>query len=250
LRVEIVIVAMQHECRIATWRRAVTFFSPDFDGRSATVWPFAPYADAVWGSWLKQPSAAQAMLEQASAAQLELFQTSLRLMLLPFSVLADDTPGDAPVAAPAAAQDIRPAVEPETELPPAVEAAASEPAPVAAASSPAPVANAPEATPAGQQPMPFAAPTVDGGADDVEGVAPTLLSAPNGGADDLLLIKGIGPKLKQLLNSLGVWHFSQIVGWTPAEVAWINAKIDFRGRVQREGWQAQAAELLKPAKAA
>jgi predicted flap endonuclease-1-like 5' DNA nuclease len=86
--------------------------------------------------------------------------------------------------------------------------------------------------------------------DDVEGVAPALYAEPDGKPDDLLAIKGIGPKLNQLLNSLGVWHYRQIVGWTPAEVAWVNAKIDFKGRIQRERWQAQAAALLKPAKAA
>jgi predicted flap endonuclease-1-like 5' DNA nuclease len=87
-------------------------------------------------------------------------------------------------------------------------------------------------------------------ADDVEGVAPALFDAPAGAADDLMLIKGIGPKLNQLLNSLGVWHYHQIISWTPAEVSWVNAKIDFRGRIQREAWQAQAAALLTPAQAA
>jgi NADH-quinone oxidoreductase subunit E len=85
---------------------------------------------------------------------------------------------------------------------------------------------------------------------DVEGVAPKLLLKPEGKPDDLLLIKGIGPKLNQLLNSLGVWHYHQIINWTPAEVAWVNAKIDFKGRIQRERWQPQAAELMKTAKAA
>jgi predicted flap endonuclease-1-like 5' DNA nuclease len=86
--------------------------------------------------------------------------------------------------------------------------------------------------------------------DDVTGMAPALLAQPEGKPDDLLLIKGIGPKLKHLLNSLGVWHFRQIVGWTPAEVSWVNAKIDFRGRIQRERWQSQAAELMKAMKTA
>lgn len=86
--------------------------------------------------------------------------------------------------------------------------------------------------------------------DAVEAAAPKLLSKPDGAPDDLIMIKGIGPKLNQLLNSLGVWHFRQIVSWTPAEVAWVNAKIDFKGRIQRERWQPQAAELMKANKAA
>jgi predicted flap endonuclease-1-like 5' DNA nuclease len=88
------------------------------------------------------------------------------------------------------------------------------------------------------------------GTEDVTGVSPALLDAPEGQPDNLLLIKGIGPKLNQLLNSLGIWHYRQIVSWTPAEVSWVNAKIDFKGRIQRECWQPQAAELMKVRKAA
>jgi NADH-quinone oxidoreductase subunit E len=73
--------------------------------------------------------------------------------------------------------------------------------------------------------------------------APELFSAPKGKADDLLVIKGIGPKLARTLNDLGVWHYRQIAGWTPGEVAWINRSIGFGGRVQREDWQAQATKL-------
>jgi predicted flap endonuclease-1-like 5' DNA nuclease len=106
---------------------------------------------------------------------------------------------------------------------------------------------APEAPAIGVPELPFAA---SPGTEDVTGVSPALLDAPEGQPDDLLLIKGIGPKLNQLLNSLGVWHYRQIVSWTPAEVSWVNAKIDFKGRIQRERWQPQAAELMKVRKAA
>jgi predicted flap endonuclease-1-like 5' DNA nuclease len=99
-------------------------------------------------------------------------------------------------------------------------------------------------------PTPAVAAVSNAISDDVAGVAPALLEKPEGKPDDLLLIKGIGPKLNQLLNSLGIWHFRQIVSWTPAEIAWVNAKIDFKGRIQRERWQPQAAELMRVAKAA
>ena len=47
--------------------------------------------------------------------------------------------------------------------------------------------------------------------------------APRGAAaDDLKLIKGVGPALEGLLHRLGFFHFSQIAAWTPAEVAWID----------------------------
>ena len=35
-----------------------------------------------------------------------------------------------------------------------------------------------------------------------------------GGADDLKKIKGVGPKLEELLHGLGIYHFDQIAAWT------------------------------------
>jgi predicted flap endonuclease-1-like 5' DNA nuclease len=61
--------------------------------------------------------------------------------------------------------------------------------------------------------------------------------------DDLILIKGIGPKLNKLLNQIGIYTFAQIAAWTEAEVAWVNEKIDFPGRIQREEWISQARAL-------
>jgi predicted flap endonuclease-1-like 5' DNA nuclease/pimeloyl-ACP methyl ester carboxylesterase len=77
--------------------------------------------------------------------------------------------------------------------------------------------------------------------------APRQLSAPTGGMpDDLTRIKGIGPKLSQSLAALGIHHLWQVASWTPSEIAWINRKIEFPGRVQRERWVQQARTLLEP----
>lgn len=76
---------------------------------------------------------------------------------------------------------------------------------------------------------------------------PELLDAPRGKADELTLIKGIGPKLSQLLNTLGIYHFAQIAAWTPEQCDWIDDKLAFKGRVQREAWVEQARELAKQA---
>lgn len=76
-------------------------------------------------------------------------------------------------------------------------------------------------------------------------VAPKFLAKPKGKVDDLLAIKGIGPKLNRLLNDLGVHHYRQIAEWSPGEIAWVNDKLDFKGRVQREKWVAQARTLAK-----
>jgi NADH-quinone oxidoreductase subunit E len=76
---------------------------------------------------------------------------------------------------------------------------------------------------------------------------PAGLAAPHGGkADDLKLIKGIGPKLEALCHSLGYYHFDQIAAWTPAEVAWVDDNLEgFKGRVTRDEWVRQARELAK-----
>ncbi len=80
-----------------------------------------------------------------------------------------------------------------------------------------------------------------------EGVKPETLTGPRGGAaDDLKRIKGIGPKMEKLCNSLGFWHFDQIAKWTESEVAWVDANLEgFNGRVTRDEWVAQAKLLAE-----
>lgn len=82
---------------------------------------------------------------------------------------------------------------------------------------------------------------------EVAEVAPGRLSAPLGeGADDLKLIKGIGPELERMLNGLGFYHFAQLASWTPEEVAWVDAHLEgFDGRIEREGWVEQARQLAE-----
>jgi len=71
--------------------------------------------------------------------------------------------------------------------------------------------------------------------------APELLSVARAdGPDDLKRIVGVGPKLEVVLNQLGFWHFDQIAAWGPAEIAWVDARIPFKGRILRDDWVAQA----------
>jgi len=70
---------------------------------------------------------------------------------------------------------------------------------------------------------------------------PELLETARAGApDDLKRISGVGPKLEQVLNTLGFWHFDQIAAWGPAEIAWVDARIPFKGRITRDDWIGQA----------
>jgi len=74
---------------------------------------------------------------------------------------------------------------------------------------------------------------------------PELLAAPRDGkADDLKAIKGVGPKFEKLLNAQGVWHYDQIASWVPKDIAAIDARLEgFSGRIERDGWVAQAGTL-------
>jgi predicted flap endonuclease-1-like 5' DNA nuclease len=79
-----------------------------------------------------------------------------------------------------------------------------------------------------------------------EGEKPELLDQPRDGrGDDLKLISGIGPKVEQKLNSIGVWHYAQISSWSQKEINWVNHAISFAGRIERENWVPQAAQLLE-----
>ncbi len=77
------------------------------------------------------------------------------------------------------------------------------------------------------------------------GKKPRRLKAPRkSGADNLKLIKGVGPKLEKLLNDMGFFHYDQIADWGESEVAWVDQNLEgFKGRVSRDGWVAQARKL-------
>ncbi|MDQ6434445.1 NADH-ubiquinone dehydrogenase [Mesorhizobium sp. LHD-90] len=61
--------------------------------------------------------------------------------------------------------------------------------------------------------------------------------------DDLKAISGVGPKLEQVLNGLGVWTYAQVAAWGRDEIAWVDDTLGFKGRIERDGWIEQAAKL-------
>ena len=102
-------------------------------------------------------------------------------------------------------------------------------------------ATAPAETPA-EAPKP--APVAEAAEPEVAEAQPELLTAAReGGADDLKKIKGVGPKLEETLNELGFYHFDQIAKWTEAEIAWVDNRLKFKGRITRDGWIEQATKL-------
>lgn len=75
---------------------------------------------------------------------------------------------------------------------------------------------------------------------------PALLTAARPeGKDDLKLISGVGPKLEQTLNDLGIYHFDQVSKWKKKEIAWVDDNLRFKGRIERDDWMAQAKILAK-----
>ena len=74
---------------------------------------------------------------------------------------------------------------------------------------------------------------------------PVRLKKPEGKADDLKLISGVGPKLEKTLNGLGFWHFSQIAKWKKSDVAIVDDELSFKGRIERDDWIKQAKALAK-----
>ncbi len=70
------------------------------------------------------------------------------------------------------------------------------------------------------------------------------IAAAIGDPDDLKRIKGIGPKLEDLCNSLGVSRFDQIAAWRAKDVGEVDAHLgSFKGRITRDEWVAQAKLL-------
>ncbi|MEM6342151.1 MAG: helix-hairpin-helix domain-containing protein, partial [Pseudomonadota bacterium] len=54
---------------------------------------------------------------------------------------------------------------------------------------------------------------------------------------------GVGPALEKKLLEAGVTTFAQIAAWTEEDVAAMDEKLSFKGRIEREGWIDQAKEL-------
>ncbi len=70
-----------------------------------------------------------------------------------------------------------------------------------------------------------------------------LTEARGDKADDLKKISGVGPKLEALLHENGVFHFDQIIAWSADEVAFMDDKLSFKGRIERDGWIDQAKQF-------
>lgn len=71
-------------------------------------------------------------------------------------------------------------------------------------------------------------------------LASLLLSKPQGAADDLKKISGVGPKLENTLNQIGIFHFAQIARLSQKAIDELDDKLAFKGRIARDKWVDQA----------
>lgn len=63
------------------------------------------------------------------------------------------------------------------------------------------------------------------------------------GKDDLTMIKGIGPKLKNTLYDLGITSFDEIAAWKAADINRVEEGFKLKGRIKRDEWVKQAKKL-------
>lgn len=72
------------------------------------------------------------------------------------------------------------------------------------------------------------------------------LPGASGPPDDLLQLKGVGPKLAAMLNERGITRFDQITKLSPGQIETIDASLGaFRGRFERDRIQEQAEYLAR-----
>ncbi len=75
-----------------------------------------------------------------------------------------------------------------------------------------------------------------------------LFETPDGDADDLKKISGVGPAIEKKLNALGITQYAQIAKFTKADIAKVDEVLNFKGRIERDDWKTQAKDLAKGAK--
>ena len=74
-------------------------------------------------------------------------------------------------------------------------------------------------------------------------VPDSMAGVPTATPDDLKRVRGIGLLIERKLNAMGVSTYEQIANWTADDVGTVNAKLEFKGRIERENWIEQARIL-------
>jgi predicted flap endonuclease-1-like 5' DNA nuclease len=84
---------------------------------------------------------------------------------------------------------------------------------------------------------------VGAGAGAPGGAKPLQYTSAPANADDLEWIYGVGPKLAEALNQIGVYTFKQVAQWSESDIDFFDAQLEgFHGRIRRENWVKSATE--------
>jgi predicted flap endonuclease-1-like 5' DNA nuclease len=70
---------------------------------------------------------------------------------------------------------------------------------------------------------------------------PASSQGPN---DDLKRIRGVGVLIEKRLNAIGISRYEQVANWTSGDIDRVSQVLEFKGRIEREGWVEQARILL------
>jgi len=74
--------------------------------------------------------------------------------------------------------------------------------------------------------------------------------AAAGPADELTVLKGLGPRAATRLNELGITRYDQLAALSPSDLDALDARMDaFKGRLAKDRWHEQAAYLARGDKA-
>lgn len=74
---------------------------------------------------------------------------------------------------------------------------------------------------------------------------PELFTSKPSTVDDLKLISGVGPKLEGVLNKIGIYQYKQVANWKKADITFVDDRLKFKGRIERDDWVKQAKALAK-----
>lgn len=135
---------------------------------------------------------------------------------------------------------------PLAAAPPVADPVTVPPTPAPVATSPAPAADVEpvETVEPGSAVEPIAEHVPPADAEPIPASPAIAAPADDAAPDDLLRLKGVGPKLKALLIELGVSRYAQIAAWTDSDIAAIDARLgNFKGRPVRDQWVDQAKYL-------
>jgi NADH-quinone oxidoreductase subunit E len=75
-----------------------------------------------------------------------------------------------------------------------------------------------------------------------------VVAGSSAATDNLKKISGVGPKLEQVLNSMGIRSFAHIAGWTADDIANVDGQLKLNGRISRDDWVGQANRFVSEVK--